>query len=47
MPEGTDIMYFGRAWSPDADPDGVKIHRITVKATFRRATPKIEVRNAD
>ena len=35
VPAGTGVIYFNRAWLPDTDPDGVTIHRISVKATFR------------
>jgi hypothetical protein len=37
VPEGTGVIYFNRAWLPNTDPDGVVIHRISVKATFRPA----------
>jgi hypothetical protein len=39
VPEGTGVIYFHRAWRPGTDPDGVEIHRIAVKATFRKDRP--------
>lgn len=39
VPEGTGVIYFHRAWHPGTDPDGVEIHRIAVKATFRKDRP--------
>jgi beta-lactamase regulating signal transducer with metallopeptidase domain len=35
VPAGTGVLYFHRAWLPDTDPDGVTIHRLSVKGTFR------------
>jgi hypothetical protein len=35
VPAGTGVLYFHRAWLPDTDPDGVTVHRISAKATFR------------
>jgi hypothetical protein len=35
VPAGTGVIYFHRAWLPDTDPDGVTVHRISAKATFR------------
>jgi hypothetical protein len=35
VPAGMGVIYFHRGWLPDTDPDGVTVHRISVKATFR------------
>jgi beta-lactamase regulating signal transducer with metallopeptidase domain len=35
IPAGTGVVYFKRSWLADTAPDGVTIHRIAVKATFR------------
>jgi len=37
VPDPPAVVYFHRAWRTGTDPDGVQIHRIGVKATFRKA----------
>lgn len=35
VPESVSVVYFAKSWFPDTDPDGIQIHRVTVKGTFR------------
>jgi hypothetical protein len=37
IPAGTGVVYFNEAWLHGSDHDGVKVHRLTVKAAFRPA----------
>ena len=38
---GTGVIHFGTAWIPGTSPEGVDIHRIPVKATFRKSAPAV------